>query len=157
MRRKDREMPKEFAYEVCDEGEWGTLSMVDANNKPYCVPLSMVRKDNCVYFHCAREGKKSEILNINNEVCICCVGYTCPKPKRFVTEYESAIVYGEAFEVLHNDEKIQVLKWLCQKHAPVADEAIEAEIQAHLQHTAVWKVEIKKATGKRLRFAKEEQ
>ena len=50
MRRKDREMPKEFALQVVDKCQYATLSMI-SDGKPYCVPLSIVRIDDFVYFH----------------------------------------------------------------------------------------------------------
>jgi hypothetical protein len=40
------------------------------NNEPYIATLShgYDREKNCIYFHCAREGKKIDILSENNVV-----------------------------------------------------------------------------------------
>ena len=38
MRRKDREMPPEFALTVADKCEYAVISMTDISGEPYCVP-----------------------------------------------------------------------------------------------------------------------
>lgn len=35
MRRKDREMDKDFAFDVIDKSTYGVISMIDQNNEPY--------------------------------------------------------------------------------------------------------------------------
>lgn len=50
MRRKDREMDREFGLKVIDKATYGVLAMVD-EGKPYCIPLSIVRDGNTLYFH----------------------------------------------------------------------------------------------------------
>ncbi len=117
MRRNDREMPKEFAYEVSDKCEWAVISMIDKYNMPYCVPISIVRDSEFIYFHCSNAGTKSESLKLNNSICISCVGDTKRIPEKFTTEYESVIIKGIAFEVLDKTEKIHALKLLCLRHA----------------------------------------
>ena len=46
-----------------------TIAMCE-NNEPYLVTLShgFDLENNCIYFHCAREGKKIDILKKNNVV-----------------------------------------------------------------------------------------
>ncbi len=154
MRRKDREMPAEFAYEVSDVCEWATLAMVDEEQKPYCVPLSIVRKDNAIYFHCAKSGKKTDALKANDEVCISCVGYTHRMENEFTTEFESAIVQGKAAEVNDEAEKVEALRLLCQRHTPAHMAAFDSELAQSLSRTAVWKVEISSITGKRKKYGR---
>ena len=60
MRRKDREMTEEFAYIISDKCEWAVVSMIDPQGLPYCVPLSIVRDESSIYFHCAKDGFKVE-------------------------------------------------------------------------------------------------
>lgn len=56
MRRKDREMSSEFGLKVIDKSRYGILSTVD-EELPYGIPLSIVRDDNTLYFHSAKQGK----------------------------------------------------------------------------------------------------
>jgi nitroimidazol reductase NimA-like FMN-containing flavoprotein (pyridoxamine 5'-phosphate oxidase superfamily) len=46
MRRKDREMNKEFGIEVIDNSRYGVVSVIDEDNEPYGIPLSIVRDEN---------------------------------------------------------------------------------------------------------------
>ncbi len=148
MRRKDREMPEEFARMVTDKCEWAVLSMIDPRGKPYCVPISIVRAENAVYFHCAKEGYKTDCLNCNTYVCIACVGDTCRLSDRFTTEYESAVLRGKAHEVHDPEEKVRALRLLCERHTPANMGRFDEAIRNSLAQTAVWRVDIFALTGK---------
>jgi hypothetical protein len=39
------------------------------NNKPYVVPMNFGYKNNCLYLHSAKEGKKIEMIKVNPRVC----------------------------------------------------------------------------------------
>lgn len=65
MRRVDRERSAEYA----------TLSMVDVDGNPYCVPITVANDGEYVYFHSATEGTKVDALSRNPKVCLACVGY----------------------------------------------------------------------------------
>ncbi|MHC4124090.1 MAG: pyridoxamine 5'-phosphate oxidase family protein [Planctomycetota bacterium] len=65
MRKKDKQINDPAEIEdtlIC------RLAFCD-NNQPYIVPLCFGHKDNALYFHCAAEGKKLDILRKNNNVC----------------------------------------------------------------------------------------
>ncbi len=74
MRRKDREMDRQFGLAVIDRARYGVMSMVAADNLPYGVPLSLVRVDEKLYFHAAKVGRKAEILAANPTVSVTFVG-----------------------------------------------------------------------------------
>lgn len=152
MRRKDREMPREFALEVSDKCEYAVLSMVDVSGEPYCVPVTIVRIGNSVYFHCAYEGLKIECLKNHNRVCIACVGDTKRALDKFTTEFESAVIRGDAFEVTDEEEKISALRALCQRHTPTNMAAFDDAVQKSLSRTAVWRVDMTQVTGKRKKY-----
>lgn len=152
MRRKDREMSKDFALEVADKCEYAVLSMTDVHNAPYCVPISIVRVRQTVYFHCAKEGEKIDCLRANPQVCLACVGDTHRMPNIFTTEFESAILRGTASEVTDAQEKITALKYLCERHTPTNMANFDSEVASSLDRTAVWKIEIESITGKRKKY-----
>ncbi len=152
MRRHDREMPKEFAYEVSDKCQWAVLSMIDTENMPYCIPITIARHADVLYFHCAKEGKKIDALRACNVVCLTCVGETFRPSNKFTTEYESAIIRGNALEVMDKTEKIYALELLCLRHTPSNMHEFEAAIDKSLNRTAVWKIEISEITGKRKKY-----
>ena len=73
MRRKDREINdvKEI-INILDMCKTASVAMLDGD-VPYVVPLSYGYeiRDNILvlYFHCAKEGRKIDILQCNNRVC----------------------------------------------------------------------------------------
>ncbi len=154
MRRKDREMPAAFALSVADKCEYAVLSMTNVNGDPYCVPISIVRDENVVYFHCAAEGEKIDCLKCNPRVCLACVGDTCRALNEFTTEFESAILRGTASEVTDSAEKIHALRLLCLRHTPTNMAEFDGAIEKSLSRTAIWKIEIAEITGKRKKYDK---
>ncbi len=148
MRRKDRERDQEFAFMVVDKCEYAVLSMVDQKGKPYCIPISIVRENENIYFHCAKDGKKVELMRKCPNVCMTFVGNTYREKDKFTTKYESAIAYGIAQEVYLEEEKVIALRMLCERHTPTNMENFEKEIAKSLSKTAVWKVTIDSITGK---------
>ena len=99
MRRKDRQMPEEFAWEVVDKCEYAFLAMTAEDGTPYGLPVTIVRKEWDIYFHSAPEGRKAECLRRRPQVCITCVGDTEVQQDRFTTLYESAVAFGTAVEL----------------------------------------------------------
>jgi len=70
VRRKDKEItdPKTLR-KILKTAQYVTIAM-SMDNQPYLVSLSYGYDEthNCVYFHCAKEGKKLDILKANNIV-----------------------------------------------------------------------------------------
>ncbi|MBD3157535.1 MAG: flavin-nucleotide-binding protein [Candidatus Lokiarchaeota archaeon] len=67
MRRKDKQMEnKQEIQEILLKTKYVTIGMC-RDNEPYLVTLShgYDRDKNCIYFHCASEGKKIDYLNSN--------------------------------------------------------------------------------------------
>lgn len=154
MRRKDREMPKGFAIDVADKCEYAFMSIVDINNMPYCVPVSIVRDCEHIYFHSAHDGFKIDCLRHSPNVCLACVGNTYRLPDEFTTEYESAIIRGVAVEITKDAEKIYALKLLCERHTPTNMSGFNTAIEKSLLRTAVWRIDITEITGKRKKYDK---
>ncbi|NLY82262.1 MAG: 5-nitroimidazole antibiotic resistance protein [Clostridiales bacterium] len=156
MRRVDREMPKEFALEVLDKCEFAIISMVD-KDKPYCVPISIARNENVIYFHSAKNGRKVQILKVNPKVCVSAVGDTKRAKDKFTTEYESAIIEGLASEVTDDEEKILVLRLISERHTPENMINFKEAISKSLFRTAVWKIEMETISGKRKKYDSEDK
>ncbi len=149
MRRKDRQMPKEWAMQIVDKCQWATIATIDTDGMPYCIPLSIARIDGAIYFHCAKEGKKTDCFKRNDDVCISCVGDTLRLNDEFATNYESAIVRGKISQVLDDEEKIAALRAICQRHTPLNMQNFDDELKKYFKATAIWKVSIQDIDGKR--------
>ena len=154
MRRKDREMNKDFALMVVDKCEYAVLSMVTKDNMPYCIPITIVRDGDYIYFHSSKDGYKIETLNNNDNLCLSCVGDTKISKDKFTTEFESAIVRGKAKEITDENLKIYALKILSQRHTPTNMHNFDDAIKKSLFRTGVWSIKITDITGKRKKYDK---
>lgn len=152
MRRFDREMPAEFALGVADKCEYAVMSMIDPTGEPYCVPLSIARSGNKIYFHSAKDGFKLDCLRKDPSVCIACVGDTKRATDKFTTEFESAIIRGTCAEVTSDAEKIEALRLICERHTPANMSDFNNAIARSLARTAVYAVTIEIITGKRKKY-----
>lgn len=150
MRRKDREMDREFALSVTDNCSYGVLSMIHTNGQAYGIPLSIVRLEDAIYFHCAKEGEKSDALRAHPDVCLTCVDGVHPLEDAFTTEYQSAIIFGTARELPDEatEEKISALRLLCLRYTPANMDNFDEAIRRSLSRTSVWKITINHITGK---------
>lgn len=147
MRRTDREQSREFALSVIDRSEYAVAAFA-ASDAPYCVPLSIVRVGEVLYFHCALEGTKTDLLRADPRVTLCFVGSNRAAETEFSTYYESAVVSGTAFEVTSPVEKAAALRALCEKLTPGFMAHFPSELARSVAVTAVWGVRMEQVTGK---------
>lgn len=174
MRRKDREMNREFGIEVIDNSRYGVISMIDEDNEPYGIPLSIVRDEENLYFHSAMDGRKVKVIEKNSNVSISFIGETkIPEnytkeeldeivkdeskavlliSSVFTTEYESAVVKGNVRLVEDEEEKIKAMKLICEKYTPTKMDYFDMAIKAGLKRTNVYGIEIEEITAKRKKY-----
>lgn len=172
MRRKDREMSAEFAILLIDRSHYAVLSTVNLEGYPYGVPLSVVRKDDALYFHSAKGGDKVDAFAANSKVCLTFVGevnvpdlYTEGELTHlseekisaltshvFTTEFESAMVFGHVSLVENMQEMVEALRLICEKYTPDKMKYFDLAIQSGMSSTNIYKVEIEKITAKRKKF-----
>ena len=149
MRRKDKEITDIGEIEsIIRKSLVCRLGLAD-NGMPYIVPLCFGYKDNSLYFHSAKEGRKIEILKRNNAVCFefdidskiesgkdaCAWGM----------KYRSVIGYGTATLIEDPEEKRKALDVIMAQYADGAFEYSEKAFGKAL----VIKVEIESMTGKK--------
>ena len=147
LRRKDRVITEEETMALLSRAEYGVLSTVSENGKPYGVPLNFCIIDRCIYFHCAVEGRKIDNIKQNKSVSFCTVGNTEILPDQFGTKYESAIVSGEVEEVFDDDKQI-ALEGLLHKYSPDFFDKGLKYIEALREKTRVFKITINSLSGK---------
>ena len=148
MRRKDRELSKDRALDIVDKCAFSVMATVNPDGSPYCVPLSMVREGEWLYFHSAREGHKIDNLRFKNKACVVCVGDLSEAPNEFSLGYESAVVKGNALEITGAEEKTRALRLISMRYTPKNMAAFDTAIKEQLDITGVWKIHIDEITGK---------
>ena len=153
MRRKDRERDQAFAYQIIDRCAYGVAAMSGADGTPYCIPLSLVRVEDRLYFHCALDGFKLDLLRGNPQVCISFVAENQAAEDKFTTYFQSANVRGAASEVTEDQEKILALRALCEKLTPsnMTGDNFDRAIAKSLSRTGVWRIRMEEVTGKEKR------
>ncbi len=155
MRRADRERDRAFAYDVIDRCEYGTSAFSTGEDAPYCIPLSLVRVGDDLYFHCALQGRKLELLRADPRVCVSFVTDTEPaylaRQNNFTTFFRSAVVTGTAFEVTDPARKTAALRALCEKLLPEHMDGFDQAVIRSLPVTAVWGIHMETAVGKEKR------
>lgn len=153
MRRSDRARDREFSLALIDRCSHGVMALSTGGEVPYCLPLSFVRVGGDLYFHCARQGRKLDLLRAHPNVCVTFVGGDQPAfvpPAMYTTYFQSVIVTGRAREVSDDREKVMALRALCQKLTPehVEGGAFEAAIANSLSVTSVWRISMEEISGK---------
>jgi len=147
LRRKDRAITEEEAVALLNKAEYGILSTVSENGKPYGVPLNFCIINDCIYFHCAVEGQKIDNIKQNKFVSFCAVGNTELLPDKFGTKYESIIVSGEVEEVFDMNKQKAMEGLLHKYSSEFFDKGIKY-IEGLRDKTRVFKITINTLTGK---------
>lgn len=147
MRRKDRQLTDTEALSILEKGEYGILSTLSSDNQPYGVPLNYCLINECIYVHCAVDGRKINNLSCNPQVSFCVVGKTEVLSAKFATNYESCIVQGVAAES-SGAEKQLALEGLIHKYSQnFVPEGLKY-IEKFRDKTKVFKISIESISGK---------
>lgn len=122
------------------------------NDEPYVVPLSFGYDGAALYFHCAPEGLKLDILCRNPRVC-CLFEHGLElhpkgdKPCAWGFTFATVIVHGIARHIAEPARKLAGLQIITDQYARHG-ERVPAE---HIDNVEVWKIEILEMTGKQAR------
>ena len=152
MRRKDREVtdPQEI-FDILKRCDTVRIA-VYGEEYPYIVPVSfgteMIEGKVVVYFHCAREGLKVDLIRANPRVCVEGDIFIKIEPTDhgITTRYESVIGFGECRFVEDMDEIVHGLKVLTE-HYGFYNYPLER--CRGIEHLFVGKIVLDEMTGKR--------
>ncbi len=99
------------------------IGMIDKNNEPYVLPFNFGYKDNAIYLHSAKAGKKIDILKNNNKVC---VAFSTDHALKWVNEevacswgmkYRSVLAYGKVHFIDDYDERVEALNVIMSNYS----------------------------------------
>jgi len=154
MRRQDRQI-------IDEERVWDILRAADVcrvafcgEGWPYIVPMNFGILEGKLYFHCASEGTKLDLLKANANVCFEAeVGVEISPGAdacNWSVRYQSVIGLGHASIVEGLEEKRAGLKALLDQYAELAQASnAEIELPQHIsESTVVLRIDIVSLTGK---------
>ncbi|MDR3058936.1 MAG: pyridoxamine 5'-phosphate oxidase family protein [Prevotella sp.] len=151
VRRQDRLLDETRSIQLLETSEYGFLSLgINDMGYAYGIPISYAydKENNVLYFHCAPEGQKLEILQQNNKVSFCVIGETKPISEKFTTLYESVIAFGIVDINLSDDDKRTAIRQLVKKYSPEHVELGETYMEKSFHRTHTFKMAIEHITGK---------
>ena len=152
MRRADREITDQTEIEtIIKKADVCRMALVDGG-LPYMVTLNFGYKygtPSVLYFHCANEGRKLDIIEKNNTACFQMdVDHELVIAKKacgFGMNFKSIIGYGKIYKVLDNQEKIEGLNYIMKQYSDRDDFDYEEKM---LDVTTILKLEIDELTAK---------
>jgi hypothetical protein len=149
MRRNERQITDTAALEdILSRARVGRLALVDGE-QPYLVPMCFGHEPGRVYFHCASEGRKLDIIRQNPRACFeVDVDWrhepNAGAPCASTMYYRSIIATGTVHIVEHAAEKVHGLDLITRHYSdrggPYPD--------AVLARTTVLRLDVESMTGK---------
>ncbi len=120
MRSKYVTKPSEIE-DILNKCDVCYVGMVDQNQEPYVVALNYGYRDNCLYLHSAKTGRKIEILKTNNKVCVALSTDHLLRAQHeavacsYAMHYRSVVIHGHVEFIEDNDQKMEALN-IIMKH-----------------------------------------
>jgi len=151
MRKTEREIKdREEIESIIKQAQVCRVGFSDGNI-PYIVPMNFGYKDNCLYFHCAAEGKKLDIIRQNNNVCFeidvdVQIVKSAERVCKWSTKYRSVIGFGKAYILNDWREKAAALNTITGHYGAERHDFTEKE----LERVYIIKIAISSMTGKTL-------
>jgi nitroimidazol reductase NimA-like FMN-containing flavoprotein (pyridoxamine 5'-phosphate oxidase superfamily) len=152
MRRKDKEITDEAVIQsIIHKSPVCRLAISDGDH-PYVVPLCFGYKDNALYFHSAREGKKLDIIRKNHNVCfefdIDHEMMESEKACEWGIRYRSVIGFGKASIIDDLDAKRAALDIIMAHYS----EGSHSYPDSALNKTIIIRIDIESLTGKQSEY-----
>jgi nitroimidazol reductase NimA-like FMN-containing flavoprotein (pyridoxamine 5'-phosphate oxidase superfamily) len=152
MRRKDREITDLSEIQsIIRKADVCRIALVD-NNQPYMVTLNFGYQQgnpSILYFHCANEGRKLDIIAKNNITCFQMdVDHeliTAKKACGFTMHFKSIVGYGKIYKVTDKQEKVKGLDCIMKQYSDKERFTYEDKM---LEATTILKLEIDQMTAK---------
>jgi nitroimidazol reductase NimA-like FMN-containing flavoprotein (pyridoxamine 5'-phosphate oxidase superfamily) len=150
MRRREREIVNPDAMKkVLSSAKYVTVALCK-DNDPYLVTLShgYDTERDCIYFHCAKEGKKIDYIKANNKVwgqAIIDEGYVEDECDQL---YTSVQFFGRVTLLANVDEKLRALTCMIQQLNKNHESLIAKLDPENLKNLTLGKIDIEFLSGK---------
>ena len=148
MRRSERQIESKAEMEsIIRDSTICHLALSD-DGRPYIVPLNFGYEKGALYFHCAKEGRKIDIIRLNSEACFSFVSDHRIVPSEsacgWSTRYRSVTGFGTASLLEDRDSRKAALGIIMNQYS--GDE-VHFEDGA-VDEVMIIRIEIESMTGK---------
>jgi len=149
MRRKDKEIKSaELLSQIIKKCQVCRLGL-SQDNVPYIVPVSFGYDGKSLYFHSAKDGRKIDILSMNNKVCFefesgVEIISDEDKPCSWSFSFQSVIGFGKAEELSSREDKVKGLEYIMGQYSDKKWDFSKIPIDK----ICVWIINIESMTGK---------
>ncbi len=150
MRRKEKEIQsQEEMVAILEEAPVCRLGLCK-DHVPYVVPMNFGYRDGCLYVHCARQGRKMDMLRANPRVCFevdtDLEVIRAEQPCDWGMRFASVIGSGTASILEDPEEKKRGLDAIMEHYG---SRPLQPYGESILEQTAVIRVQVEEMTGKR--------
>lgn len=153
MRREEREITDIQTIEsIINDCDVCRFALAD-NNVPYIVTMNFGYSggtEKRIYFHCAVEGRKLDMIRKNNYVCFeFDTGHNLTKGNLacdFGMSFSSVVGYGYISIVSESDEKISGLNHIMSHYSGKGEFRYSQDV---MERVLILRLEIKEMTGKK--------
>ncbi len=139
--------------EIINKADICHIGLVDGD-KPYVLPFNFAYQNRVIFLHTAPEGKKNDVIEKNNNICI---SFDIDTKLSFRNEemacsysmkYRSVVLSGKAMLINDYDEKVRVMNLIMVKYT-----GKEFTYNAPaINNIKIYKVEIEEITGKKFGY-----
>lgn len=151
LTRKDKELDREACIRLLKSEKRGTLSVIGEHGYPYSMPMNhwYEPEDGKIYFHCGKDGHRTDALKKDDRVCFCVCHAGEPMADHWALSVKSVIVFGR-MEIIEDRQRIvEITTKLCHKFTQ--DEVyIRSEIEQHAHKTALLALTVEHLCGKQV-------
>lgn len=151
VRRKDKEITNpDVLKRILVKAKYVTLALC-RNNEPYLVTLSHGYDEdrNCIFFHCAKKGKKLDFIRENAAVwgqAILDYGYKEPDCDH---QYASLHFRGKVTILDNIEQKREAIECMIRRLNKNPDPIISKLKTERVQNTVVGRIDVEYMTGKK--------
>ena len=146
MRRTEREiLDPEFMHQVLRDATEIYIAL-NTGAAPYILPVNYIFLNRSIYFHCALEGRKLDLLRADP-----CIGFSAAvdiKVEETTTRYRSVCGTGKGELVDDPEQKNEVLKAFAARYNAPCVFPVSA---AKFANTGIVRIRIETLTGKHSR------
>ena len=147
MRRAEKELSPKKARQIIKKAEYGVLSLCH-KKEPYGVPLSPALSGNTIYFHCANEGLKLDIISKNPKGHFVFVSKAEILARKATVDYKSAMASGTLRIVKDPGERQKAYRAIAGRYMKEYPEQAQKTIEKNNVKTTLVAMDIDRISAK---------